>query len=159
MTQRKTLRPFEARVAERVAEIDAGRQAYFQRDPDRPDARFIKSHGRVPPEVRKAQGRLRTSRWRSDMDRKRAPTASEVGMALAVALATTSNLRSLTGDDRNLVMRALHDLKARGYDIDQAKATMRRLRNKMMDPLDRQGEATESCAAPIGLPGEQEPLF
>ena len=155
MTKLKTLKS----VDERVAELDAARASYFFRDPDRPDARFAKSRARVAPEVRKAQGRLRTSRWRSELDRKRAPTMRDIGMAMAVALATTSNLRELTMDDQRLVQRALHDLKARGFSIDEAKATLRRLRIRMVDPMDRQGEATESCAAPIGLPGEPEPLF
>jgi hypothetical protein len=93
------------------------------------------------------------------MDRKRAPTASEVGMALAVALATTRNLRSFTVDDQRLVQRALHDLKDRGFSIDEALKTLRRLRIKMVDPSERQGEANESCAAPIGLPCEPEPPF
>jgi hypothetical protein len=155
MGRLKVLRSLE----ERVAELDEARRSYFYRDPDRPDVRFVKSHARVPPEVQKAQVRLRTSRWRSEMDRKRAPTASEVGMALAVALATTRNLRSFTVDDQRLVQRALHDLKDRGFSIDEALKTLRRLRIKMVDPSERQGEANESCAAPIGLPGEPEPPF
>jgi len=78
-------------------------------------------------------------------------------MALAVALATTSNRDALAGDDRRLVMRALHDRRDRRFDIDQAKLTMRPLRNKMLDPSQRQGEATESCGQPLGPPGEPEP--
>lgn len=158
MPQMRTLAVFEDRIAAKVAEIDAGRRVYFQRDPDRPDSRFVKSPVRVQPEVRKAQGRLRTSRWRSDMDRAKRPSTRDIGMALAVALAT-SNLREMTTDERRLVMRALHDLRDRGFDIEQAKVTMRRLRNRLLDPSQRQGEATESCGPPVGMPGDPEPLF
>lgn len=82
------------------------------------------------------------------MDRRRAPTAEQVGMAMCVALAT-SRLEDLTRDDRLLVMRALHFLQANGFSIDEAKATLRRMRLRLVDPLDRDGEASKSCAPPI----------
>jgi hypothetical protein len=92
------------------------------------------------------------------MDRAKRPSTRDVGLALAVALAT-SNRHELTVADQRLVMRALHSLQDRGFDIEQAKATMRSLRIRMLDPSERQGEANESCAAPIRLPSDPEPLF
>lgn len=135
--------------ADRISEMDAAKGVYFQRDPERPDSRFVKPRRRQPIEVRKAQQRLRTARWRSEMDRRKAPTVAEVGMALAVALATTNWSDKLTSLDYDLIRRALNDLKARGYSIDEAKNTLRRLRVRMVDPGDRAGKADDSCEPPI----------
>ena len=128
---------------DRISEMNEARHGYFFRDPDRPDPKFVKSFGRVPPEVKRAQTRLRTARWRSDMDRRKAPTLRDVGMALATALATTAFRSQLTPGDLNLLQRALLDLKARGFSIDETKRTLRRLRIRMVDPADREGEELE----------------
>ncbi|SDJ74138.1 hypothetical protein SAMN05216338_106313 [Bradyrhizobium sp. Rc2d] len=122
---------------------------YFQRDPDRADAIFVKPRRRQPIEVSRAKARLRTARWRSEMDRRRAPTVEQVGMALAVALATTSWQDRLTGADYDLIRRALMDLEARGFSIAEARKTLRRLRIKLVDPGDRQGEESEGCGPPV----------
>jgi hypothetical protein len=143
----------------RIAELDDTRKTMFFRDPLRPDAKFIKSGRRVPPEVKKAQGRMRTARWRSAMDQRKAPTAETIGMALAVALATTSRLADLTPEDCQLVQRALHFLRANGFDIGEAKRTLRRMRIRLVDPADREGEESESCGPPIRPTGFPEPLF
>lgn len=135
---------------DKIAELDSVRSTMFYRDPDRPTPRFVKPGRRTPPEVRRAQGRMRTARWRSEMDRRRAPTAEQIGMAMVTALATTSRGQvDLTRDDRHLVQAALHHLVANGFDIDEAKRTMRRIRNRLVDPADREGEASESCSAPL----------
>lgn len=132
-----------------IAQMDAVKSAYFQRDPDRADNVFMKPRRRQPIEVKKAQQRLRTARWRSEMDRRRAPTVGEVGMALAVALATTSWQDMMTSADYDLIRRALCDLESRGFDPKEVRKTMRRLRTRMVDPGDRAGEADESCGPPI----------
>lgn len=133
----------------KIREMDSVRMTTFYRDPDRPTPRFVKPGRRVPKDVVRAQGRLRTARWRSDMDRRKAPTAEQIGMAMCVALATTSRQADLTRDDRQLVQAALHHLKANGFDIAEARKTMLRLRRKLVDPLDREGEASDSCAPPL----------
>jgi len=132
-----------------IHEMDEARGTYFQRDPERPDNRFVKHRRRQPVEVRRAQQRLRTARWRSEMDRRKAPTTTEVGLALATALATTSWSDRLTPADYDLIHRALDDLKARGYSIDETRKTLRRLRVRTVDPGDRAGEADESRGPPI----------
>ena len=133
-----------------ISEMDEAKTAYFQRDPERPDNRFVKPSRRgVPVEVKRAQGRLRTARWRSNLDRRKAPTTTEVGLALATALATTSWQSHLTPADFDLIRRALDDLTARGYDIKEVTKTLRRLRNRMVDPADRAGEESESCGPAI----------
>lgn len=146
----------------RIKEMDSVRATVFFRDPDRPDPAFVKSRRCVAQEVRRAQQRLRTAKWRSAMDARKAPTAEQIGMAMCVALAT-SKLGELTTEDRQLVQAALHNLKANGFSIDEAKATMRRLRNRLVDPKDREGEPAESCGRPL-LPSawsgdEVEALF
>jgi len=143
---------------DRIAEMDSVRGTLFYRDPERPDSRFVKPRRRRPAEVVKAQQRLRTARWRSEMDRRRAPTVAEVGMSLAVALATTSWSDKLTALDYDLIRRALDDLQARGYSIEEARKTLRRLRVRMVDPGDRQGEADESCGPPIFDDGRKLPF-
>lgn len=143
---------------DRIAEMDSARGAYFQRDPDRPDSRFVKARRRQPVEVSRAKARLRTARWRSEKDRRRAPTVSEVGMSLAVALATSSWSDRLTSLDYDLLRRALDDLQARGFSVEETKKTMRRLRLRLVDPGDRQGEESEGCGPPIWDDGRKLPF-
>jgi hypothetical protein len=127
-----------------VGELDRTRRAEHFRNPDRPDGRTFKPHGRVPPEVVRAQTRIRTAHWRTRLDRDRRPTAQQIGMSLVAALVTTPYLDDLTKADRNLVGRMLLDLQARGFSIAEAKRTLRRIRNRELDPADREGEATEA---------------
>jgi hypothetical protein len=67
---------------------------------------------------------------------------------LCVAL-VTSNLNELTDCERSLIGRMLDDLRLRGFDLKESLQTLRRLRNRMMDPMDRQGEPTETTRPPI----------
>lgn len=138
-----------------IAECDAVRSAYFCRDPDRPDSRYVRSRSTVPPEVKRAKGRLRTSRYRSELDRLRKPTVKDVAMALAVALATTNWQSMLTPADYDLLHRALDDLVARGFDRKQAALTMRGLRNWLVDPAERAGEPSDGWGEPILVKGER----
>jgi hypothetical protein len=48
--------------------------------------------------------------------------------------------------DRGIVGRALQDLQGRGFNIIEAKDMLRNLRNRMVDPADREGEQAESSA-------------
>lgn len=148
----KTLTP-EAEAE--VVQINEIKKTNFFRDPDRPDSRYVRSTVRVPPEVRKAKAALRTARYRSELDRAKRPTTHDVGMALAVALATTDWRSELTSLDYDLLRRALLDLQARGFSIDGAKKTMRRLRIRLIDPADRAGEPDENCGMPIPIKGER----
>ncbi|WP_256805750.1 hypothetical protein [Bradyrhizobium sp. Bra64] len=145
-TMRRRLTPEDV---DTIAELDAAKGSYFQRDPDRADSRFVKPRRRQPVEVSRAKARLRTARWRSEMDRRKAPTVEQVGMALATALATTSWSDRLTQLDYDLLSRALDDLQARGFSITETRKTLRRLRIKLVDPADRAGEESEGCGPPI----------
>lgn len=141
-----------------IAELNAAKDVYFERDRDRPNSRFVKPRGRAPLEVKRAQQRLRTARWRSEMDRRRAPTTTEVGLALATSLATLEWSTRFTGADSELLNRAFHDLAARGFSIEETKKTLRRLRVKLVNPGDRAGEADESCGPPIWDDGRRLPF-
>lgn len=155
-TMRRRLTPEDVDL---INQMNAAKGAYFQRDPDRPDSVFVKpGRRRQPVEVSRAKARLRTARWRSEMDRRRAPTVEQVGMALATALATTSWSDTLTALDYDLIRRALADLQARGFSIDEARRTLRRLRIKLVDPGDRQGEESEGCGPPIWDDGRRLPF-
>jgi hypothetical protein len=124
-----------------AAAIDETRQTEHWRDHEcRPEARAFRSRGRVAPEIVRSQTRLRTAAWRNQMDRRRAPDSREIGMALVHAL-ITSKLSEITRSDRDLIARMLVDLDARGYSVQEAKATLRRMRNRLVDPGDREGEA------------------
>lgn len=139
-----TLKPSD--VDRVVREIDATRETEFWRDPDRPDSRVFRGRGRVPKEVVRAQTRLRTAHWRIQMDRRKAPTAEQIGMSVLYAL-ITSRMSELTFTDRDLLARALMDLQARGFSVVEAKATLRRMRNRYVDPADRDAE-TSKCTGP-----------
>jgi hypothetical protein len=139
-----------------VAAIDETRRTEHWRDNDcRPDAKAFRSRGRVPPEIVRSQTRLRTAAWRNTMDRRKAPDSREIAMALVHAL-ITSKLSEITRSDRDLIARMLMDLHARGYDVKEAKATLRRMRNRYVGHGDRQGEPTESCGAPLKFAGEAD---
>jgi hypothetical protein len=77
------------------------------------------------------------------MDRRACPTTNQIGMALVMAL-VTSSIDDLTEADRGITGRALVDLVARGFDLREAQSMLRRLRNRLVDPKDREGEPGES---------------
>jgi hypothetical protein len=131
-----------------VAKLNESLKTEHFRDPYRPDGRFIKDRGRRPTEVIRAQGRIRTAAWRNALDRRCAPTTAQIGMALVMSLVTTRQ-SELTEADRGIVGRALVDLVARGFDLHEAKAMLRRLRNRLVDEADRAGEPGDSTAEPL----------
>jgi hypothetical protein len=128
-----------------VAKLNEALKTEHWRNPDRPDAVFVKNRGRRPSEVVRAQGRIRTAAWRNSLDRRNCPTTSQIGMALIMSLVTTRQ-SELTEADRGIVGRALVDLVARGFDLKEAQAMLRRLRNRLVDPADRAGEPPESTS-------------
>ena len=138
-----------------VAQIDETRVAEHWRNPDRADARFVKQRRPQDPKIRKAKGRARTAMYRNRLDQRGAPTTHQIGMAMVMSLVTADS-KSMTRSDWNLVGRALANLQSRGFDISEAKASLRKLRNRVVDPADREGEQTESTGEPIGRSG---PMF
>ncbi|MGJ4932560.1 hypothetical protein ACQR1I_09235 [Bradyrhizobium sp. HKCCYLS2038] len=122
-----------------VSEIDDERRQEHSRSSDRPDSVFLRNVNRPSVDVRRAKGRLRTAAWRSRMDQARVPDTNTFGRALVYAL-VTSSMDQLTELDRSIVGRALLDLRSRGYDVVAQNKALRRLRNRLVDPADRQGE-------------------
>jgi hypothetical protein len=78
------------------------------------------------PAIIRARAGLRTAHYRNRLYQRRASST----YALVVAQAT-----------------ALADLQARGYDIVEAKSTLRKLRHRMVDPADRAVEPAEATSA------------
>jgi len=133
-----------ADVDNQVGQIDQMRETDLFRDPDRPSTRFIKPRKRQDIRIRRAKGRARTSAWRNDLDRRRCPEARDIGMSLVVALVTSNDLLDMTNPEVRFVTAALADLESRGFDRAQTLLVLRRLRNRLVDSDDRQGEEVES---------------
>lgn len=131
-----------------VARIDETRAAEHFRNPDRPNAKFIRRRRRQDPAIGRAKTRLRTADYRNRLDRRGAPSTAQIGMSLVVAL-VTANLGDLTEADRGLVGRALVDLQERGFSVAEAKDMLRRLRSRIVDPADRQEESADDSGHPI----------
>jgi hypothetical protein len=127
-----------------VAQIDLTRVAEHWRNPDRPDAKFVKRR-RQDPKITRAKTRARTALYRNRLDQRGAPSTHQIAMALVVAL-VTARLDELTQVDRGIVGRALQDLQGRGFNIIEAKDMLRNQRNRKVDPADREGEQAESSA-------------
>ena len=67
----------------------------------------------------------------------------------------------MTDPELEFVSVALADLAARGFDPEETKRVLRRLRNRLVDPGDRQGEESESTNAAISPTawGERSTIF
>jgi hypothetical protein len=122
-------------VQQTVAEIDAGRRQYFERDPDRPQAR-ARARSKKPDEVKKAESRLRTAAWRHENDKQRRPEGFAVAMQFlvsTVSLARESGLEGLEAfrPSEQAFQHALSELVARGFDRQAAEAVFRRLTRRV----------------------------
>jgi hypothetical protein len=133
-----------------VAQIDEARQAEHWRNPDRPNGQFVKRRRRQDPKIRRAKGRVRTAVWRNGLDRLGRPEARDIGMAMVAALVTSENLLDMTQAELRFVTAALANLENRGFARDQILQVLRRLRTRLVDPEDREGEST---GEPIGRSG------
>jgi hypothetical protein len=120
-----------------VSQIDETRRAEHWRNPDRPNGRAVKVSRRQDPAVVRAKTRVRTAAYRNRLDARAAPSTYQIAMALVVAL-VTSRLDELTESDRGLVGRMLVNLQNSGFSVVESKAMLRRLRNRIVDPADRE---------------------
>ena len=68
-----------------VSDIDAARQQYFTRSPDRPSGR-VRTRSRQSPEFKKAKSRLRTAAWRDSLDKRGRPETDQVAVQFMVSL-------------------------------------------------------------------------
>jgi flagellar basal body rod protein FlgG len=71
-------------------------------------------------------------------------------MAMVAALVTSENLMDMTQAEVRFVTAALANLENRGFARDQTLQVLRRLRTRLVDPEDREGEST---GEPIGRSG------
>jgi hypothetical protein len=126
-----------------VAELDETKLAEHFRSADRPNGRFVRASRRRDPAIVRAQGRIRTAHWRNRLDQRKAATTYQIAMSLVMSL-VTADIRNLNRDELNLVGVAFADLQSRGFDLAEVRASLRRLRNQMVDTVDREGEETET---------------
>lgn len=152
----------EAEVLRIVGQIDETRRNLFEIDrDDAPDGRAFRDRGRQDIRIKRAKTRLRTAAYRKRLAERRIATPDQVAMAILKSL-VTSSVEDLLQGDRNLLARTLMDLQARGFDVSATTKALRRLRNELMDPADREGEATESTGpaiVPSSWPKEAQPIF
>jgi hypothetical protein len=132
-----------------VDQIDKTRESVFFRDPDRPSTTFMPARKKEDPRIRRAKTRARTAAWRNDLDRQRRPESADIGKALLLALVMSKNLLDMTQPEVQFVTAALDDLAVRGFDRAQTLKVLRRLRNRLMDPADLQGEEPESSSSTV----------
>lgn len=132
-----------------VDQIDRTREFELFRNPDRPSTKFVPVRQRQDPRIRRAKARARTAAWRNNLDRLRRPEARDIGMSLVTALVTSDYLLAMTDVEVRFVTAALADLEARGFDRAQVLNVLRRLRNRLVDPGDRQSEESEATAPAI----------
>jgi hypothetical protein len=144
-----------------VDQINETRESEFWRDPDRPSTKFVPARRKQDPKIVKAKGRSRTADWRNACDRLGRPEARDIGMAMVTALVTSEHLLDMTGREVRFVSAALADLEARGFDRAQTLGVLRRLRNRVVDPDDRKGAASESRGTAIvsSSPKTQSAIF
>lgn len=122
---------------------------------------FVPVRRKQDPDIRRAKSQARTAAWRRECDRRRRPEARDIGMAMVSALVTSPNLdHAMTSAELRFVSVALDDLVARGFDREQIKIVLRRLRVRLVDPGDRQGEVSETCgpAIEVGNPENRRPF-
>jgi hypothetical protein len=137
-----------------VSVLDDTRETEYFRSESRPDGRFIQPRRWQDPAVSKAKARIRTARWRNRMDDRRAPTAQQVGVAM-VRVLVTSSMDELTRSDFDFIGRTLVELQVRGFSIEETKKTLRKIRNKLVDLADREGEHSDSTGEVIS-PGSMQ---
>jgi hypothetical protein len=84
----------------------------------------------------RASGRLRTAVYRCNLDTKRKPESSVVGMALLAAVVTQANLKSFDAASVSIVTAAFADLQERGYSRSEIEAVFRRFRKMLVSRPD-----------------------
>ena len=66
-------------------------------------------------------------------------------------MTVTANLDELTKMDHGIVGRALVDLQRRGFCIVEARDMLQKLRARMVDPADGEGEFLRSDVLPENI--------
>ena len=114
---------------ETVADIDRTRRSSFERG-SRPVSRTTPAKPPADPDVRRAQGRLRTAAYRCALDRRKAPESDVVGLAI-LAAAVTIEKDAIDAGSLRIVQLAFDDLISRGYARAEIETVFRRFRGKL----------------------------
>jgi hypothetical protein len=94
--------------------IDHVRLTGFQRSGSRPVGKLRRPPSEMAKTRQRASGRLRTAVYRCNLDTKRKPESSVVGMALLAAVVTQASLKSFDAASVSIVTAAFADLQERG---------------------------------------------
>jgi hypothetical protein len=117
-----------------VAEIDAARNAYFERDPDRPSGR-VRPRSKQAPEILKAKSRLRTAAWRADNDKRGRPESDQVALQFLVCLIDVAREAGHEVEDLPETKRAFDKMfdamAARGFQRNEVEAIVKRLTRRV----------------------------
>lgn len=117
-----------------VAEINAGRKAYFDRSPDRPQGR-VRQRSRKPSEILKAESRLRTAAWRADLDKRGRPESAAVALQFLVSLIDVARESDFEVEDLPETKRAFDRLfdtmTQRGFQRTEVEAVVKRLTRRV----------------------------
>jgi hypothetical protein len=113
-----------------VAEIDQARAAYFERNPDRPQGR-VRARSRKPADVLKAESRMRTAAWRSQLDKLGRPESDQVALQFLVCLIDVAREAGHEVADLPETRRAFDRMFAamseRGFQRSEVEAVVRRM--------------------------------
>jgi hypothetical protein len=108
-----------------------------------PDGRAFRKRVREDVRITRAKSRLRMSAWRKANAEAKRATTDQIVRSMLKAL-VTSKPSELQPSDRTLIGRVLVDLTARGFDLHAAKASLRKLRDDIVPPVDRAGESADN---------------
>lgn len=135
----------EAEVDRIVSSIDGTARDLFSMSnvDDRPNGRAFRKREKEDIRITRAKSRLRMAAWRKANAEARRPTGDQIMKALLKALLTSSHA-DLQPSDRTLIGRTLVELNARGFDLKEAKAYLRRMRDQVVPPADRAGESADN---------------
>lgn len=122
----------EQDVVRIVGQIDATRRDLFSMDHvDKPQSKAFPARTRQDKRITRAKTRARTAAWRKRNAVLKRATSQELSMAVLRALAT-ANPGELSRADLSIVGRAFADLQRRGFDIGEAKESLRRIRESVV---------------------------
>ena len=113
-----------------VEQIDAARNAYFERSPDRPQSR-VRTRSRQPKEAVKAKDRMRTAAWRCQNDKLGRPETALVVKQFMVSLIEVAREAGHQVEDMPETREALDGMFAamteRGFrpsEVESRRATV-----------------------------------
>jgi hypothetical protein len=131
-----------------VDDIDRARREYFERDPDRADARCVRKRSRDTKDVTKAKTRYRTAAWRSQNDKLKRPEGATAALQFLLSTVAVARLAgrselAVFAESEAAFQHALDELESKGFDRDECKAVFKRLTKRTDRKSCAAGEKTE----------------